>query len=408
MAGFNPATWPTFNQNPLTQSLAAAQAFNRNNLTNDGLRFNNQHANEILALRKLIAANSDRNSRTAQENINLQYEKLKPQQINAAVRLTQDPSFQSWRAKNPELAAQVMQAYAGYVNTVNQTQNNPMPSIGGGVGQYYPTGGVPTPNLQGSQAYPGGSPMQPQIQSPMQPQYPPTHPAQMPIPPLQASQAKPMGAPQNSIVQVSPQEVAAAQDATESSLQKKITPEAVLRQRYYNKSIPPILDKIRKELPAASKYFGYRGAADSAGDKVLLGLGINPNSDYLKYQNLLQDYNNLVNESKRALGGPATDNEQKIIDLFAKPDLMHSTQESVLNNINNLENLFGVVDRTANLSPAQVSGTESPASSGIAPLLSRSSAGTVRMQGPDGRFYQVKSDQVDDAIKSHGWRRASG
>ena len=439
MAGFNPATWPTFNQNPLTQSLASAQAFNHNNLTNQGLRFNNDHANEMLRLKEFIASNSARNAKNAESNIALQYEKLRPQQVNAAVRMSQDPLFQKYASENPEAAAKMLQAYAGYTNTFDKTQNNPMPSVGGGVGQYFTPGGSQAQNYQG----------QPGMQTPMmQPQMTQAQvPPQQPAPPqamhpsmMQAQNTPgqsmypqmtqhPMMQSQNGTPSVSPQQVAAAQDATASALIKKTTPEAVLRQRYYNKSITPILDKIRKELPVASKYFGYAGGANAAGNKVLMGLGVNPNSDYLQYQNLLQDYQNLANESKRALGGQASDQEQKVIDLFSKPDLVHSTKESALNNLNNLQNLFGIVDRTANLSPAQVSRTESPTSSGSPPLSGRPKVGTssippqskntnavfvdsvppghIAMIDKKGQPRVILSDHEKDAM-ALGWRRKYG
>ena len=413
MAGFNPSTWPTYNQNPITQMLSGVQNFNHNSLTNQGLKFKNDHADDLLNIKKILAQNSLRNSMNAQNNIQLQRDKLGTMQLNAVSRAYQVPGFATLAAKDPKLAAQLAQGFAGAAYGFDQTQNNQMPPAGGGVGQNSAPGMTP----QNQIGQPIQNQMTPASQANMMSQPAPYQPMTPTMMPQQNTAGQPMHSsvmpsqlpPNNGgIIRVSPEEVASSQDATASSLIKKTTPDNILQQRYFNKTIDPLIEKIKGELPAASKYFGGRGQSSAGLNNIEAIFGKSPSSDYQDYLNFKQDYKNLTNEARRALGDHATDRQQKFVEEMVNPHLLSSTQDSVLSSLNNLKNIYSITDRTSQLSPAEASKTESPTYSGSPPQNSRSSVGTVRMQSTNGRFYQVKADQVDDAIKSHGWRRASG
>ena len=449
MAGFNPATWPTFNQNPLTQSLASAQAFNHNNLTNQGLRFNNDHANEMLALKEFIAKNSARNAKNAEDNIALQHEKLLPQQVNAIARASQIPGFSELQAKDPELARQVLQGLAGYSNKFNQTQNNPAPSVGGGVGQYLVPGGAPAPNFPALQNYSAnqGQPPQPQM---MQAQAPPQQPAQsQPMPSQMMQQQNTAGQPMQSpmtpsqmppnsggVVRVSPQEVASAQTATASNLEQKNRTSQQINQATYNKTFDGLFQDIKKVLPDIAKYSGPLGRARLEEDRAKsVRTGKMPDSyrNYVQYMNVLRP--SLAKEYSKATsgGGKATEAERaQDLKLMPSPEFF-GTPQAFLSKVDAISKAISSVSKSASMPTSELikalPDTKSPTSSGLPPLSGRPKVGTssiptqskntnavfvdsvppghIAMIDKKGQPRVILSDHEKDAM-ALGWRRKYG
>ncbi len=389
---FNPATFPTLQQNPILQGFNAAQGMQRNNLQNQNLAIQNQQAPQMLALRQMLAHIAQQNANTGSQNIGLQFTKEKDTKQNAINRAQQNPGIQALIANDP-------QAAQGYLQQTKDFFTNP----------YAPYGQQGARMQSAQPQVPMRQPMPMQTQGvPMQSAQPQSaSQQQMPMQQQGVPQQQGMPAPQGSI---SPETLAAAKDATQSNLIRKNTPDNIVQQRYFNKSIKPLLQKIQSELPDASKYFGVIGQANAGADKIGLRFGKNAPKEYQSYLNLTQDYQNLANEARRALGDHATDKQQQLIEKFVTPDFGASTQQSVLNNLKNLQNLYGIIDQTAQQSPAQVSqqGSPSPSPSQTQAQPSAAGGGTTLMTGTDGKRYHVKNDQVADAISSHGWRVAGG
>ncbi len=367
---FNPATFPTLQQNPILQGFNAAQGMQRNNLQNQNLAIQNQQAPQQLALKQLLAQISQQNANNSNKNIALQYEKLKSTQQNALNRLTQNQAVQAAMAADPVFAKAVL----------THSKN-------------FALDGLQQPMQQ------QGTPQQ---QMPMQTQGAPQQQAPM--------QQQGMPAPQSTI---SPSTLQAGQDASQSLVDKNSRTTNQLDQFNYGKTFDNVYNQAKPLFPAVAGYSGPIGQTELLAAMAKSGLG-HPSQQYKDYRKYTDSYRpTLAKEYTKASiasgKGGTEEDRKKDQELIPKASLF-TTPATFTQRANTLPEILHGVTGTLGKSLAQLhqQGSPSPSPSQTQAQPSAAGGGTTLMTGTDGKRYHVKNDQVSDAISSHGWRVAGG
>jgi hypothetical protein len=470
MAGFNPNTWPTFQQSmPMAQGAMTGEALQRAYLQNQrqkqqnkiqpgmdeanlqkilqynqaqpdldsarlaqmqsstqGQDISNEQAPEALGLKEYMAKIAAQNAAHGMQNIDLQYAKLPGYLGNAFTRLSNTPSGETLLSRDPATQRRALEGISNFTQDFSQSA--------GGQGAPYQQGGfppqkpqqyqpIPMPNFPALQKYMQGVQG---TQGVTQDQQQPTSPSQQYIQGSQQAQPQPLPQPaQQQDVQppqqgqsnnnISDDLVSQAQDATASRMQKQNISAQTANQRRYAVSLNKFGNTIEEKLPLVSRYFGIAGKANLLEDKALAQSGKQP-KEYDIYQELVKtNFPDYANEFGRSMGIGATDKQKEAMKNVVNPDWMMSNPDLAYNVFKTLRKDESDIDKQLAMSPAQIqkyleSGGDKPKKSSpvSTPTSSNSApAGTVNMVNPkDGQVYHVKEDQAEDAIASAGWRRA--
>jgi hypothetical protein len=226
-----------------------------------------------------------------------------------ASRFQNNPAFQSMVANNPGLASQYTNLMAGSLNS---------PSIS-----------MPTA-LNNPQA------MQPNPSAP---------PAGNIGLPSDASD------PNNL---VSPPDISNVQNAANSEYIKKTTPGPILNQRYTEQSAENMLNKVAPDMPEIAQFAGLAGKANMTADKYAAATNTLSDPSYVKFNNFVTTQAPVIaNDIRRALGGQATDSEQRVMGNLANPVYWKTNPALAISQFNSLVDILRANAKAITLSPSQ-------------------------------------------------------
>ncbi|WP_299079140.1 hypothetical protein [uncultured Paraglaciecola sp.] len=445
MAGFNPNTWPTYQQSmPMAQGAMTGEALQRAYLQNqmqrqqnqaqpdlnaaklsqmqsatEGQNISNEQAPELMGLKEYMAQISAQNAARGLQNIGLQRDKMGALYTNAFSRFSNTPTGQTLLANDPNAQQNALAGSGAFNQQFAQltgapaiqgySQPSPQQQAASQQSQQYQP--IPAPNFPTLQKYMQGSqggqqaapPSQQYIQGSQQAQ-----PQGQRFPqPAQQQVDQAIQQPQQN-PNISPDLVRQAQDANASRMQKQNVSGQTANQRRFAVSLNKFGNTIEEKLPLVSRYFGVGGKANLLADKALVQSGKQPES-YDIYQELVKtNFPDYANEFGRAMGIGATDKQKEAIKNVVNPDWMMSNPDLAFKVFKTLRKDESDMDEQLAMSPAQVQ--KYLASGGAKPgqktqEQAASPSGTVEMVDNNGTYYAVNQDDVDGALK-YGWRKA--
>lgn len=236
-----------------------------------------------------------------------------------ASRLLNNPQMQALIQNNPEVGKQVSILLGNIVNSANSAGASgpvPLQQNNGAVGK--PVQGNPYPNQSNGLTVS------------------PTDILKL----ANAGIGVPGGA-QNSGFTPTPDDVAKVQRAAGDALIARTETAAQKNQKLYANTLDQIFDAAQPTIPSVVKYSGILGQLKGNAESAESQLRKSSPQDFKNYQDFTTIYApHIANEIRRALGGQATDNEQKLMSTVANPVSWQKSPEVALQNWNTLLDLY--------------------------------------------------------------------
>lgn len=417
MAGFNPRTWPTFQQSmPITQGAMTGEELIRRHLQNqqqkqqnqaqpgmdaaklakilqynqaqpgldeaklsqmqattEGTKLSTQQAPEKLGLQEYLAQIAAQNASHGMQNIQLQRDKMAALYANAFARAARIPAMQEAMANrdDPSVMGHILSALTGFSGKFAQVEGGqgPLLSEGGAQPVSQPQNAMQQAlqkafqkSMQQPQEQPMPVPNFPALQqylqgqqaaAPQQIQQDAPQQTQQPIPPTPAQQPQQEIPAQQQQGGISPELISRAQDATASAEQKATQTAQILNQRHFALNLKAIGDPLEEKLKAVSKYFGLTGKAAYAEDIAKGKAGNTPPELKIYRQLVKDDFPLYANEFGRAAGNNATDQQKKAMAKMVTPDWLLSNPDLALSTFQGLRDNERKIDKQLSKSLAQ-------------------------------------------------------
>jgi hypothetical protein len=211
--------------------------------------------------------------------------------------------------------------------------------------------------------------------------------------------------PQQQIAQLSPQDIAAMQDATGSKLTKQTTTTAQLNQGTYENSAQNLLDNVLQQAPSIVQYAGLAGKTRGAAQRALTAADFPTPQAYAQYHMFTTQTAPLLgNEIRRALGAQATDREQSLISKVVNPVTWDSNPTLAMQSLQNLQSILQANRKALSLSPFQqrqqmIQQVGAPAQQQGQSAQNSVQNGEIMIQTPDGRTIAIPKNNLQQAIK---------
>lgn len=454
--GFNPSTWPTFQQSmPIAQGAATGEELLRAHLQNQmqrqqnqsrpdldaaklaqmqastqGQQISNVQSPEMLALKEYFAKIAARNAAHGTQNIQLQRDKMGALYANALARVGNLPAMQSAMSDDPNLMGNILGGMTGFGDKFSQVEGGQGPLSSAGSAQ-------PAPQQQSGmqdalqQAYqkslqytpeqPMSEPKFPALQKYLQDQQAAPQPAPgQPVMPQPEQQAAPSQQPQEQQQGVPLEEIKRAQDATQSSLLKKTSTAQILNQRQYSGLLDDLIARTTPNMEIAIKaYSGLAGTKRLKKDQansLLPGGVVTPELiAFNKVKNVATKF--LANEVTRSLGEShniATAEEMRKlanpIYWTKNPELALAEWKEFVDNSKTVskslsKSLAETEEQLRAISPSNDQSPQAQPSPKTPLVGSAASSGTVEMIDDQGLYHAVQQDDLEGATK-FGWRKA--
>lgn len=149
------------------------------------------------------------------------------------------------------------------------------------------------------------------------------------------------------------QQTQQTKQAAQDAFIKGTVPTQIQNQRYYAITARNIYNNGLKYLPDASTFSGFNGSLD----RFMQGLQSGTGANMPQYENWLKFRQNakvLANETRRMLGGQATDQEAKTLDALVNPSSYNISPQQFVALYQSLPQIMDSTDKSLMMSPSQV------------------------------------------------------
>jgi hypothetical protein len=217
------------------------------------------------------------------------------------------------------------------------------------------------------------------------------------LPKSQKIQLSNTGQPQQPVISAnySSNMSAGLADAAQQGLIKGTIPGKIQDQRYYGATAGALYNQMLPYLPSLAKYAGAGGSFNQHLNSLQASLGVN-NPDYQNMTKAKQSLNLLANETRRMLGGQATDKEMSMLNDITTGKIFNETPAQVLSVAQNMGDLINTTGKVLNQSPTQISANAGNEANAV--------PSTITVMGPNGDRYQIPGKNLAEA-QNRGYRR---